>query len=566
MAHFLVRAAARGPSSPPGPNVRVWRERHVLISLRLDTGPTEHDVHDGPDGLCVVVGRLAGRWRAVDVHRCYREAGPAAVARRDGQFVVLLHDRLTHQTHVVRDQVGFGHAYHWARGEDFGISTDLPWLVRDDAGSGGPLPRPSARGVALYLTYQYIPAPETAVHGVSQLTAGTVWCAGPGSAVALERVAQFPGPPASADTSDGPDSLRAYGDRVIELLTEDLDDQLDDRSAIGVTMSGGMDTSTNAVVAVERLGLRPTAFTAAFRERFYDESSYAALVANHFGLDHVLVTIGPEMIDALPEVVRAFETPNADQAAFAEHFLARAAREHGCQVVVTGEGGDEVLGPPQSHTDDLEVAGLPALPAELARYYLGKTDLADATLRKALYTDLGVAEDVAFEPLADIYRENSRSAPFDRILHGQWRTWMVDGVYMKDSRVFAHSGVRAVLPMMSPALMRYVASLPLPVRLSGLADKRFLRAAVGERLPDQILTRAKHKFWLPFAEWFRGPARDMLADTLLSDGVVTDLFGRDLAARLVAEHGDPATDHSRVLWALLFLQLWWSQHITSTKP
>jgi asparagine synthase (glutamine-hydrolysing) len=390
---------------------------------------------------------------------------------------------------------------------------------------------------------------------------GAALCVRGGSQVEVKQLERFPTPPAGMEESPkaAGSEIRAHGDHIVELITQAASDGLAGADRIGMMMSGGIDTSTNAVILVERLGLRPTAFTAAFQERFYDESAFASSVAVHLKVEQAIVTVRPDEIEALTEIVRMFDSPNADKAAYAEYFLGRAMREHGCRHVVTGEGGDEVLGLPQSNNDDCNFNDLPGNPSELARYYLGKTCLAEAPLRRTLFASLGVAEEVAYEPLVRLY-EADRSLPsFDRVLYGQWRTWMVNGVYQKDRRVFRSFGLTPVFPLMAPALMRYVAALPLSVKLAGLDDKRFLRAVVAGSLPPEIMTRQKHKFWLPVDEWFRTSARDFLHDHLAAEGLASRIFGRQLIKQLIAEHEHASADHNRVLWALLFLELWWRQ-------
>jgi asparagine synthase (glutamine-hydrolysing) len=564
VADILVRTwprPVRDCPSPGGvPDYRTWHEQRVLIRTRDGAGTIEYDVYDGTEGLCVVLGRVEAE-SAVDLFRCYRTSGAAAVAGIDGQFVVLLHDRVRNETCVIRDKVGFGHVYYWTRGDEFGASTNLPWLVRDAAEHGTP-PRPSGPGVAMYLTYQYVPAPHSIVADVVQLPPGAVLCAGSDRRVEAIRIASFPLPPTGiAELEPREEPIRDHGRRIVDLIAQAATDGLVGAEKVGMMLSGGIDTSTNAVLMVDRLGLRPVGFTAAFDEAFYDETPFAANVAEHLGVKHVPVAIRPESITILPDVARAFETPNADQAAFAEHLLAQEVREHGCDVVVTGEGGDEVLGWPQSRSDDRNFAELPNEPEQLARYYLGRTDLASASLRATIFRHLGVEPDLAYQPLAEKYQEYASWPVFDRLLFGQWRTWLVDGVYMKDSRVFQHFGLRPVFPMMSTELMRYVAALPTPVKLAGLHDKRFLRTTAGTRFPAVVLGRPKHKFWLPVAEWFRGPSRDFLLDHVLSDGFVTNTFGKALVGQLVIEHERIEADHSRVLWALLFLELWWNEHL-----
>jgi asparagine synthase (glutamine-hydrolysing) len=58
-------------------------------------------------------------------------------------------------------------------------------------------------------------------------------------------------------------------------------------------------------------------------------------------------------------------------------------------------------------------------------------------------------------------------------------------------------------------------------------------------------------------EWFRGPLRDFLHDSLLSEGsLASGWFRPEELRRLVREHVDGAADHQLLLWNLLMLELW----------
>ncbi|WP_327109348.1 asparagine synthetase B family protein [Nonomuraea glycinis] len=503
-------------------------------------------VHETAGGVCVLDGWLCGGEGAAGLYASYQNGGIEAAVSRDGHFTAVVLDRIRHELHLLNDTGGFGHAYLWTSGHQFGYSTDLRRL----AWNGISL---SHEGMALYLAFQYVPAPYTIFEDIRRPQPGTVITRRHGRL--SERHVDHR-PPSADDLigeSEEPEPLPT--EPFFEVLTTALRERTADVERLGMTLSGGIDTSTNAVLLTRRLGRRPVAYTASFAEAGYDESDYAALVADHLELEHIVIPVRPSDLHVLPRLVRDFETPNADQAAFATHLLATAAAER-CDLMVTGEGGDEVLGFPMSPSDDIHWASLPGDSTALARLYLNRIRLADETLHQRFSKSLDVPADLPVRVLAGIYEEHRARSGLDRLLFGQWRTWLTEGVYMKDTRVFGGAGLDTALPFADPRVLRFVASLQARARYDALDGKELLRSGIRGHLPPAILTRAKHKFWIPFEEWFRGPLRDQLHDSLLSRQIISDTFEHDIVRKLVEEHDDNVSDHSRVLWSLIFLYFW----------
>jgi asparagine synthase (glutamine-hydrolysing) len=450
---------------------------------------------------------------------------------------------------VRRNYVGIPAFYYSRVGKAIIASTDLSWLVRERTALTGTGPTLDAEGLALYLAYQYVPAPWTIWSDIEQLTPGHRL-----EATADGTIREFPdeGTPSHGDTIDPYE----VGCHALELHEASLRRQVDTSGPLAALLSGGMDTSTNLAVLVERMGLRPVVYTASFPESQYDESYYAAVVAKHFGLDHKILHIQPAGVEALVEIVTRFDQPHGDRAIYAQHFLCQVAATDGHRQLVTGEGGDEIMGYPRTRAGEDPLTGLPADAAELARFYLEKTCLAAEPLRREVFGRLEVDPQLPYLVLERIYRRYAEYDPFERLYFGQWKTWMAHGVYVKDATLAYGSGLWPVVPFMNAELMEFMARLPADAKRKGLADKNFLKTALRGSLPRETLEKPKQKFWLQFAEWFRSEWTGLVRETLLApDAWVTDHFGAELPRRLVDEHKS-GMDHNRLLWALLFLELW----------
>lgn len=120
----------------------------------------------------------------------------------------------------------------------------------------------------------------------------------------------------------------------------------------GVYMSGGLDSSTLAMVATDLgralSGAPPCALSLVFSETDHDEAALQRSLAAELGLSHVQLpyedAAGPEgTLGAALEMTRSMPAPLAVIWRPALQRLAIEARERGCRVVLAGDGADEWL-------------------------------------------------------------------------------------------------------------------------------------------------------------------------------------------------------------------------------
>jgi asparagine synthase (glutamine-hydrolysing) len=114
---------------------------------------------------------------------------------------------------------------------------------------------------------------------------------------------------------------------------------------VGAFLSAGIDSG--ALLGLMRdVGQRHIrAITLAFEEfrgTEEDEAPLAALVAQRYGARHVVRRVGQrEFVNDLPTILDAMDQPSID--GINTWFVAKAAREAGLKVAISGLGGDELL-------------------------------------------------------------------------------------------------------------------------------------------------------------------------------------------------------------------------------
>jgi asparagine synthase (glutamine-hydrolysing) len=118
------------------------------------------------------------------------------------------------------------------------------------------------------------------------------------------------------------------------------------------------------------------------------------------------------------------------------------------------------------------------------------------------------------------------------------------------------------VPFLDHRLVEFAATLPPRLKLRGFKTKWILREAVKSMLPEEILTRKKMGFPVPFAMWMKdrwqSVARDVLLDRRTRERGIVEPAAVE---RLIAAHASGEQEGGDAIWSLLNLELWYRTHI-----
>jgi len=127
-------------------------------------------------------------------------------------------------------------------------------------------------------------------------------------------------------------------------LVKALDESIERNLAEGILLSGGLDTSILAYLTSKRVKLK--AFTAALQNAPAPDITYAALMANRFGLKHFVHRFNEkELYDAIRVVVKTVDSfdPMEVRNSVPVYVGLRNARNNGVNIIMTGDGCDELF-------------------------------------------------------------------------------------------------------------------------------------------------------------------------------------------------------------------------------
>jgi asparagine synthase (glutamine-hydrolysing) len=118
-------------------------------------------------------------------------------------------------------------------------------------------------------------------------------------------------------------------------------------------------------------------------------------------------------------------------------------------------------------------------------------------------------------------------------------------------------GLECRSPFLDVRLAELVTSLPREHKVKGLHGKHVLRRLLGKQVGTAISRRKKLGLSMPIDEWLKDELGPLVRETILAPRArIFAYVQQDQVARLYREHCQGTASRTRILWALLLLELW----------
>lgn len=532
----------------------------------------------------------------------YKAWGRDCVKRFRGMFAFAFWDEVNQSLFLARDRCGEKPLFYWRDNDSIVFASELKALV--------PLleerPKLDLQAVDMYLHYQFVPEPFTLLTGVLKLPAahtltltGENWEAKPERYWDIERTNYVGAVP---DNIEG--ILSSIREGVEDAVTMTLRSDV----PVGVALSGGIDSGVIAALAQKHYPEPMHAFCVGYPGRpAYDERHQARALAESLGMIvHEIELPEDDFVNFFPDMVRILDEPIADPAAFGHYAVPKAAADEGIKVLLTGIGGDEVFWGydwvartamidqfmarnPSMHALG-RIVGLPSLqrllpriaeqarvpaivrqwaswldaisdsrtPPGQLRFYMAVSGFSTAFyLKQAVYGEgmRAIAPDIPFRP-TDIGLRTPEEIPA-AVVRMLFDTWMVSNAVALGDRVSMSVGVEARLPFLDPLLIERLMAIRKRTPDHRLGQKAWLRAALKDILPKEVLIRPKAGFSSPGREWLSGVIRRY--GQLLIDGVLVREGIIDAAKVQYAILDMPKQNFAGLFFSykLILLEMWY---------
>jgi asparagine synthase (glutamine-hydrolysing) len=132
------------------------------------------------------------------------------------------------------------------------------------------------------------------------------------------------------------------------------------------------------------------------------------------------------------------------------------------------------------------------------------------------------------------------------------KTYLVGDILTKVDRASMAHALEVRVPLLDHKLVEWMSGLPPELKLKNAEGKYIFKKALETQLPKDILYRKKMGFSVPLANWFRGPLKQKVIDSLLSDDLLDNgYFNPAFIQKLVKQHFSGQRDNSATIWSLL---------------
>lgn len=514
----------------------------------------------------------------------WRAWGEDCLTRLRGMYAFAIFDKESEHVFVVRDRLGKKPVYYVElQDQRVLFASELKALecCKDFSRAL------CAEAIEDYFSLGYIPDPKSIYRAVRKLPPATV--------MKLERgkqpiIREYWKPGFDAAVSG---SARSRQDDLMDRLQAATRLRMISDVPLGAFLSGGVDSS--AIIAVmSGLSQNPVkSFSIGFRDKAYDETTYARKVAELYETEHTEEIVDPDDFELVDRLAGMFDEPYGDSSALPTYRVCEAARKH-VTVCLSGDGGDELFGGYRRYRFHQAQEKLKArLPGSFSKTVFGllgtvypKLDWAPRFLRaRTTFQELAMDEaeslfngvsatsgadrrqlmSAAFRSdlqsyqsvdlVRDYLAESGTEDVLSRAQFVDFKLWLAGDILPKVDRTSMAVSLEVRAPLLDHELAEWALSLSPQDKIEGVQGKSILKKAFEEKLPHDILYRPKQGFSIPLAAWFRGPLSEPL-ETLAESGrlLETGYFDVKALREIVGQHQSGRRDHSRLLWLLFMFE------------
>jgi asparagine synthase (glutamine-hydrolysing) len=522
----------------------------------------------------------------------FEEWGIDCLQKFRGMFAIALWDAKKHQLWLIRDRIGVKPLYYSIHHGRITFASEIKALLED----GEQERAVNEEALYYYLSFNATPAPHTLFSGIQKLAPGT-WLRvnedGHVNECRYWDVWDHTQPLTNASEAE-------IAERILSELRTSVKLRKISDVPVGVFLSGGIDSSTNAALFSEGEGQPVKTFSIGYDreyESYQNELHYARRMADEVGADHHELRLREsDLLDSLPLIIRHQDEPLADPVCMPVYFVSKLARDSGVTVCQVGEGSDELFWGYKYWRDSLRVqrlANLLPIPNALKNLGLAGLDFVEGrrasfphqfsceVLRRALsdrpvfwggaevFSDsqkqrllsprlrkrfAGFSSWEALRPIRERFEQKSWDpSPLNWMTYLDLNLRLPELLLMRVDKMSMAVSLEARVPFLDHKFVELAMSIPQAMKTRNGVLKYILKKAVRGVIPDELIDRKKQGFAVPVYDWHHTKYGEYVANEMKDFCEKTDLLQFEGVSPFLKRRG----------WALLNVALWWKQYIGS---
>lgn len=514
--------------------------------------------------------------------------------RLNGFFSLAIYDKQEEEIFLARDRFGVKPLLIYEDENILLFSSEMKALM-----AFGIKKELDEASLLIYFQLHYIPSPYSIFKNVRKLLPGTYlkYSARNKKTIEEKPFYQIPYSKNLATVT----SYEKAKKKLFELLEASVQRRLISDVPLGSFLSGGIDSSVISGLAARHTPHLKT-FSIGFRdEPMFDETQFAQLVAQKHHTDHTVFSLTNEdLFVALYDVLNYIDEPFADPSALNVFILSKYTRKE-VTVALSGDGADELFGGYNKHRaewivrNDSLFAKAMKLISPLMKAFSGSRNTKTGNRIRQLHrfaegVNLSAPErywrwcgllskndvDKLFQTFDSQIHEKAerRKKQFIKNISGAKD---MNDVFYADVNLLLQGDMLPKVDLMSMAnslevrtpfldfeVVDFSFSLPSHYKIDKHSQKKIVKDAFRDLLPEEIFFRGKKGFEVPMLNWFRTELKSLIIEDLLKDEFIIEqgIFNideiRKLKQQLFSVNPGEIEAHT---WALVVFQFWWKKNM-----
>lgn len=513
--------------------------------------------------------------------------GKEFITHLEGMFTFCYYDIETNTYILARDRAGEKPLYYYQTNDYLLFGSELKSLLSANLISKNI----DKEALTAYFQLAYIPAPMCIIEGVKKLMPATVMeVDGKSGKITTEKYWKL----IIREGEEYSDYEWCKG-KLRDTLYHSVEQRMIADVPLGVFLSGGFDSSI-IVGIMSQLSAHPVdTFTIGFKEKVYDESELASIVAKKNSTNHHTIMLDwDEAVKDLDELLDNIDEPFADPSLIATYVVSKKTKEH-VIVALTGDASDELFAGYNKYL--MEYYGeiykrIPRgirrgvvepivrhLPHSSSLYHKANKVVENAEVPTALQAKRLMSR--AFSHLeveklllgACVNRLNFIKSQYDELKNGaidnqkrfqyiDFHTLLEGQMLPKVDRASMRASLETRVPMLDKEVVEIAFAMPSEFKIKGKQRKIILKDTFKDLLPEGLFKAPKHGFDVPIGLWLDGELKSEL-DKYRSEEYVRmqGLFNKDFIDKVVEQEEIDNIDWSTKVWSFFVFQRWYEKYI-----
>ncbi|MCL2051384.1 MAG: asparagine synthase (glutamine-hydrolyzing) [Lachnospiraceae bacterium] len=440
----------------------------------------------------------------------YEEYGMEMLNKLNGQFAFALIDRQEHKLFLVRDHFGIAPLYYTVLEDTIYFASEIKGLIANHQIER----KVDLTGMDQFFSLPHPVSPRTMFKNIFSLPPGHYLEAKEGfSEITKKSYWDIDYPLVNESLTAYDESY--YVDKLEGLLLNSVELRTQADVSVGAFLSGGLDSSLITCMMKKLSSEQRKIFSIYFENKEFSEQKYQKIVADQLGYEHFEEIFKiDDIAKRLENVVYHSEAPLKESFNSATLALSKMAKKENINVILTGEGSDELFaGYPSYRFDKLRNK----------RKWNEEASLEEKTLREKVWGDPLFKYETDF-----LEMRSSKNSLFSRFLnesydefdftgHDFLSTAMIKGrhpihqrsyidlkVRLADHLISDHSdrmlmanSVEGRFPFLDIDLVNFIRYIPVGLKLNNFDEKYIVKQVAAKYVPEPIIKREKFIFIAP---------------------------------------------------------------------